>query len=526
MGLYSAEMPKHETELRSSKRIGGFDLARALAICAMILENFKVLMLADQQEPHLLVWGAGLTDGRSAPLFVLLAGVGLSLFSRGARESEDPKHLGAARKVLLLRALFFLALSDLFIRVWEMDILHFFAAYFAIAAVLFLRATRRQLLWASAGVVLLSTTVLIWRGEAYFDDSDYSTLPGMLSNTFIDGIHPVMPWLAYFILGMWLGRLDLRRPALRQRVLWGALAVAVGTELASVGLNYLSVSGIADLTPAAFPHLYTTRLSPPGPLYVISASATSIVAIALCHMICERRPNNIVVRTLVSAGQLSLTLYLAHAIVGAGLLYALGELEEHSIWFLLAYWLGYFVISVSLAAWWRSRSPRGPLEWVMRAVSGSGPKIARAPAAVHESPSSTTEAEPRSASTVVAAVLVGLSIVVYVQLFGFAPPSTSCNEARRLERGSPQTAQLGAICREHWYLLTLDRRESVTIDIDSCADSYLEVLDEEGEELVAEDDDSGPGYNPSLTTDLAAGTYRLRLRPYRSGTGPYSIEAR
>lgn len=507
-------------------RIGGYDVARAVAICAMILENFKVLMLEGRAEPHLLVWLAGLTDGRSAPLFVTLAGVGVALFTRPAREAGDREALASARKVLLIRALFFLALSDLFIRVWSMDILHFFAAYFAIAAVFFLKASRRQLLWAAFGVTVVATVSLVLRGEAYFGEVDYSTLPGMLRDTFLDGIHPVLPWQAYFLVGMWLGRLDLRDRALRHKLLVAAVAVAAGAELVGVALDHVTYSGLMDLTPASFPHLFTTRLSPPGPLYVISASATSIVAIVLCFALTEAAPKSRVVGALIAAGQLSLTLYLGHAIVGAGFLWAIGQLEDHSIWFLVGYWAGYSTLSVIFAAWWRSRYKRGPLEWVMRSVSGSATRPKLAPRAGKTAEATSPSARPPLAWSEAALCLAALAVVLYPQVFGLGPPAGGCPETRRIEPGSSVRGELTVLCQEQWFELTLDQSRLVEIETESDADGYFELFDGDGQRKIADDDDSGPGYNPMLAIGLEAGRYRLLLHPYRSGTGPYVLYLR
>ncbi len=44
--------------------------------------------------------------------------------------------------------------------------------------------------------------------------------------------------------------------------------------------------------------------------------------------------------------------------------------------------------------------------------------------------------------------------------------------------------------------------------------------------LIAEDDDSGQGYNPRITADLVAGEYLIQIRHYNTtgGTGSYGIK--
>lgn len=513
-------------------RIVGLDVARAVAICLMILENFKVLMLAQRQDPHALVWLAGVTDGRSAPLFVLLAGVGIALLSGPARAADAGGRKGAlwgARRVLLLRASFFLALGNLFRLVWSMDILHFYAVYIALAALLFLGMSGPRLL-ASAGVIVAAATAeLVWRREAYFESVDYWTPVGVLRDTFLDGIHPVLPWLAFVLVGMWLGRLDLSSERLRWRLLVGALAVWVATELVSLALNHLAFGLGVELLPETFPHLWATRLSPPSPLYVVSASATSVAAVAACLLLAERFAGARLVRALASAGELSLTLYLAHAIIGAGLLWVLGRLEGHSVWFLLAYWAGYVALSVLFATWFRSKFRLGPLEWLMRRISGPGRDRRETP----RGPVSPSRQEPALAAVErgrapvgwLALLGLGAGALLYTSLFGLGPPRAGCSDVERpLQPGEAFVGELTALCRDQWLDVELDEPRDVTASTMSGLDIYLELHERRGgREPIVVDDDSGPGFNARLTRRLEVGRTAILVHPWRAGTGPYVL---
>lgn len=517
----------------AAARIAGYDVARAVAICLMVLENFKVLMLGVWQDPHVLVWLAGLTDGRSAPLFVTLAGVGMALMSRDALASGDRAGLAAVRRVLLRRALVLLGMGNLFILVWSMDILHFYAAYIALAALTLLGATKRTLLASAAAVVLFSTALLYARGELFFESFDYWSPTGVLRDTFLDGIHPVFPWIAFIIVGLWLGRWRLDQRGPRRVVLYGALAVALGAELLSDLLQHLTfVSGL-PVIPASFPQLFGTRLSPPGPLYVISASATSAAAIAACLELAERAPRQVIVRALTAAGQLSLSLYIAHAIVGAGLLWALGRLEDHSIWFLLGYWGGYTALSVVAAAAWRRRWRLGPLEWALRRLSGPSPRSTRtaatelAPAAPPASASSESTV-PRWVVAARAGAVLGAGWLISYSLFGLGPPRWGCPPVERtLAPGRAVSAEITVACRDRGLDFVIDSaaEQAFVIEVSSGADTYAELFAEGAEEPWLEDDDSGPGYCPRLSGVLPAGRYRLLVRPYRAGTGPFRARA-
>jgi len=73
---------------------------------------------------------------------------------------------------------------------------------------------------------------------------------------------------------------------------------------------------------------------------------------------------------LVPTGQLALTLYVAHVVLGMGSLEALGRLEHQSVGFGLTSAGAFCAIAVLFSVWWRGRFTRGPLEAVMRRVTG------------------------------------------------------------------------------------------------------------------------------------------------------------
>ena len=74
-------------------------------------------------------------------------------------------------------------------------------------------------------------------------------------------------------------------------------------------------------------------------------------------------------RLLNTTGQMSLSIYLAHIVVGLGILEELGMLYAQTLAFALAYSLLFIVLSVVFANLWRLKWQRGPLEWLMRRLS-------------------------------------------------------------------------------------------------------------------------------------------------------------
>ena len=79
-------------------RIEGYDVARALAVFGMVLVNYKSTMGSEYLGPEKLVGILSFLDGRAAALFVVLAGIGISLLTRQARETGDVAALTTHRR--------------------------------------------------------------------------------------------------------------------------------------------------------------------------------------------------------------------------------------------------------------------------------------------------------------------------------------------------------------------------------------------------------------------------------------------
>jgi tyrosinase len=67
-----------------------------------------------------------------------------------------------------------------------------------------------------------------------------------------------------------------------------------------------------------------------------------------------------------------------------------------------------------------------------------------------------------------------------------------------------------------------------TIETAGNTDTFLTLFGPNSQtRLIAQDDDSGPGFNSRIVANLTAGVYFARVRHYRpTGTGPYSISVR
>ncbi len=355
-------------------RIAGFDVARALAIFGMVFVNFKIVMGADKNGPHWLLTFVSQFEGRAAALFVVLAGVGMSLVARDAVTHGDAGVLRRIRVDFFKRAMILFMLGLAYTPIWPADILHFYGLYIAIGA-LCLTFSNRMLASVAAFLTVFFVSLLValdyeagwnWDTLSYLD---FWTPGGFLRHLFFNGFHPVIPWLAFLLFGMILGRLDLTKPTVGIRLLTLGLLAVIVAEFVSFILLTVVTPETSGMNRTDIEALFGTGPMPPMPLYVLAGAGTASVVIAACVFLAERHGDSRWLKPLILTGQLALTLYVAHVVIGMGLLEAFDRLENQTPRFTVAAATVFCVAGVVFASFWRRRFARGPLEWLLRSVT-------------------------------------------------------------------------------------------------------------------------------------------------------------
>lgn len=355
-----------------TQRITALDYARAWAIFGMIIVNYKLAMLAENDGPVWLRAAANLFEGRASALFVVLAGFGISLMTAKAINSSNKDVIRQTRNTLYRRAVF-LFISGLFLLImgWSADILHYYAV-FMLAASMLITVSDKLILCLSAVILFTSQLWLILfdysRGwdNTFHEYTDLWTIQGFARNLIFNGFHPIFPWICFFLIGMWLGRKRWLYSEKRQKVLIYSLSLTVFFE----GLSYFLIkwtSPILDTDSANY--LFTTKPMPPTMLYVLSAASLAVAFITFCFYLVEKLESLYLTKALIHTGQLSLTHYIGHVLLGLGILEAVGYLENGSLIFAIAYGCGYFVFAIVFSSIWRKKIKRGPLELLMRKLS-------------------------------------------------------------------------------------------------------------------------------------------------------------
>lgn len=346
-------------------RIEGYDLARAIAVFGMVFVNFKIV-LGSSFGSESLYSLVSLLEGRASALFVVLAGVGISLMT----QKQDEGGLLSGQRVSLykrgsLLIIFGLALAS----IWPADILHFYGFYFLISA-FFINLSNRVLWVSSVAACLIFTIMLIvFDYEKGWDFTtlsylDFWTLEGMLRHIFFNGFHPVFPWVSFIFIGMLLGRKNLQNVRLRRRLLAVSGLIWAGTELASKAL----ASAVSDSELLA---LLGTAMMPPAPLYIIAASSLAVFVVCISVEAAERFSDFKGVKWLICTGQFSLTLYIAHIFIGMGIMDSLGLIGNQSIEVSVASALIFCCFGILFSILWNKFFRVGPVEIIFRKMVGS-----------------------------------------------------------------------------------------------------------------------------------------------------------
>lgn len=366
-------------------RLKGLDLARGAAIAGMILVHFNQLIgTLPYTGPRWLTWIGTLIEGRSAATFMILAGVGMSLMGRRARISGNSGDRKSVRTILLKRSLVLFITGLLFHFAWGSDILHYYGVFVAIGCFfLFAPGT-----WLWTGALFLNVGFVImllvfnssdtwcydagWNWET-LEYVGFWTPVGFLRNLLINGWFPLFPWMGFLLVGIWLGRQDLRNRRIRLYCMAGGGLVAFTTSAVSwvmathIGPDRLGLP--LELSMA----LFGEDPLPPAPFFILQSGATAFVVIAICIEFAERFANARWIQPLFVFGQYSLSIYIGHILLMISPLCGLGWVGQNIC---ITFPAGFAAIGISLVFCmvWNKRFGRGPLEIVIRRLSHPHPE--------------------------------------------------------------------------------------------------------------------------------------------------------
>ncbi|MCF6279484.1 MAG: DUF418 domain-containing protein [Flavobacteriaceae bacterium] len=355
------------------KRIIGIDVARAFAIIGMIIVNFKIAF--GDKGSHFFKLFASIFEGKASATFVVLAGVGIAFITNSAVKNNDTVKLKTAQKKIIKRALFLFIVGLLYMPIWMADILHFYGIYMLIT-VLFI-SSKHKIIFNTALLLILLYPILMlfldydigWNYETY-EYADFWSVSGFFRNLFYNGFHPVIPWVSFMLLGLWFGKQDLTNQSFVKKALKVSFAIFISTLLISSVLIALLSEG-NPTTLIELKEILGTSPMPPLPIYMISGSSIAIFVISLCILIAKKYENNFIITALHKTGQLSLTFYVAHVLIGMGIIEFINpqKMGRYTIEFSVIYALIFSVLCILFAVVWTKYRQNGPLEWLIKKIT-------------------------------------------------------------------------------------------------------------------------------------------------------------
>lgn len=374
---------------RAPDRIVGLDVARCLALLGMVATH-----LVDTRGPGgELTFAHALAGGRASALFAVLAGVSLALMT-GGREPVVGRERWAVSGGLLVRALLIallgLALGGLGSGIAV--ILTYYGVLFVLGLP-FLGLGARPLLalagcWVVVGPVLshLVRPHLPARGVESPTFGQLADPGRMASELLFTGYYPVVPWLAYLLVGMALGRLDLRSLQVQRSLTVVGAVLAVGAIAASQVLTrsaYVSrallenppseetlpqlldgiAAGMYGTTPTGGAWQWLLVVAPHSatPFDLAQTIGSALLVIGLVLLVVRTLPasGEAAVGVAFGAGRMTLTLYSLHVVMPPPEMWPDGVLDSFG-WQLL--------VLLGIGAMYAAAGRRGPLEWAVTAT--------------------------------------------------------------------------------------------------------------------------------------------------------------
>ena len=360
----------------ANERVIDLDVTRAIAligVAAMNYHGYFILLggpIGESTINRFFNPWTGPLATRFAATFVMIAGMGITLLTNRGRLAHDRARRSADRWTLIRRGTLLYAFGFVFEWIWSGTILFFYGAFFVVGAILFTLRTRWLI--AIGALAAIAAAALQWWAfetdsntswlfEGWYTATPYRSPRRLLFDTFVNGTHPLLPWLAFLCAGIALGRYLPLRPE------WRRVLIALGVLM--VAGTYLANHAFGDTPLRA--RLFATDPFSRSLNYTISALGSSIVAFCVIGWIADATKSNSITKAFAAAGRMTLTLYIAHALVFNTVVRRWHLIRPTGLDVSLGFAAGFWLVGIAAAAWWQRHFGIGPAEWFYRRFGGS-----------------------------------------------------------------------------------------------------------------------------------------------------------
>ena len=363
------------TSPASAARVVGVDIARFVALAGMMATH---ILPSYEDGTTDLALAQSVAGGRASALFAVLAGVSLAL-TTGRTTPVRGRDFASAAAGVAVRALLIAAIglalgafdSGIAVILTYYGVLFLLGIPFLMLRVRWLLAL--AVLWLVAAPVL-AHLVRPMLPPFGFDSPSFEALadPGrLLGELTFTGYYPAVPWLAYLLVGMAIGRTDLTRwrapvilaaaggvlvtvavvtsdTLLRRPGVKAELAVAFGSP---DDLEQVLAHGLHGTTPTDSWWWLAVRTPHTATSFDLAQTiGSALLVLAGCLVLGRLLPRLMAV--LFGAGAMTLTLYTAHVLLRV-------ELWDGDT---TATYLGHVTAALVVGAVFGLTQTRGPLE--------------------------------------------------------------------------------------------------------------------------------------------------------------------
>lgn len=358
------------------RRYLAIDAARTLALIGMMIAHIAPLEVDGSP-----TWATPFA-GKAAALFAILAGVSIVLSTR--RRVDEERGIVGATVGLLVRG-GCIALLGLILGAVSSSIAIILVNYgvMFMLATLFLRATPGLLGAVSVTWLFAAPIASHWLRAATGAEPQLQ-VPSILTlgdlSSFVEavtltGYYPVLTWMGYILLGMFLAKIPWDQTTLTVGTVIGGVTAVTAHELSQIlqgpcravleaypDYARYSTAGAWGTVPATDSCWLTVTYPHSGTTFdLLYTAGIAVVIIALLLMVEQRSPDPRLWSDFTTMGAMPLTIYTAHVL----LVEATGVLEVGVVGELIGHILGLWI----LATMWRLFAPRGPFEALVGAVS-------------------------------------------------------------------------------------------------------------------------------------------------------------
>ena len=365
------------TSFGTTRQIG-LDVTRAIALIGVVVMNFHGTLhnwlndwtIGTDFWHRVFNIYTGALSTRFAATFVLVAGIGTALFSRKVYENHQDI---AKHRMRLLRRGAVLLFGGYFLNhAWPGTILFYYGAYFMLSAI-FIMWKSRSIIFVALATALSATAIATWEASRQKDGHSTNWLhplsidsfTDLILRIFVDYTHPVFPWLAFFCLGIVIGRNLEMVKTKRRAILLLCFALIV--------LCY-SISAIIDHFDLRTNEIvyWMTSLQPfnRSLLYTLSTAAIAVIAFLVISQLSEKYQHKKLVIHLQRSGQLTLSLYLLHVLAFYIFVNWSHLISSSGLDTAFIFAAGFWIFAITIASWWQHHFGQGPAERLYRVIGG------------------------------------------------------------------------------------------------------------------------------------------------------------